>query len=224
MGTTYAPIGVGLKKVVVAYLDDRRLPGCVHDFSPLKDTFRLVAEGDVSEQKGVEVALKDLKAVFFVKDFRGNSKYKESQKIAEGKPGRKIEVTFQEQRLFCNPRGRQEQQSAGICGELERTRREVPLKRRRSPRSRQGSTSPKNCYLFLLAVEVRVAAHDAQLRIAAQTLKSGYVTLRRLRGYRKEARGQLNRFNVGGVTRSRWNSVLTPMRWENLCQVVVTLL
>jgi len=94
MGTTYAPIGVGLKKVVVAYLDDRRLPGCVQDFSPLKDTFRLVAEGDVSELKGVEVALKDLKAVFFVKDFRGNSKYKESQKIEEGKPGRKIEVTF----------------------------------------------------------------------------------------------------------------------------------
>jgi Family of unknown function (DUF6982) len=94
MVTTYTPAGVALNKVVVAYLDDRRLPGCVHAFSPLKDTFRLVAEGGVSEQKGVEVALKDLKAVFFVKDFRGNSKYKESQKIAEGKPGRKIEVTF----------------------------------------------------------------------------------------------------------------------------------
>lgn len=94
MATTYAPTGVALNKVVVAYLDDRRLRGCVYDFSPLKDTFRLVAEGDVSQQKGAEVALKDLKAVFFVKDFRGNSKYKESQKIAEGKPGRKIEVTF----------------------------------------------------------------------------------------------------------------------------------
>ncbi len=47
-----------------------------------------------SQPKGAEVALKDLKAVFFVKAFRGNSKYKESQKIAEGKPGRKIEVTF----------------------------------------------------------------------------------------------------------------------------------
>jgi hypothetical protein len=94
MATTYAPTGVALNKVVVAYLDDRRLHGCVFDFSPLKDTFRLVAEGDVSQQKGAEVALKDLKAVFFVKDFRGNSKYKESQKIGEGKPGRKIEVTF----------------------------------------------------------------------------------------------------------------------------------
>ena len=94
MATTYAPTGVALNKVVVAYLDDRRLHGCVYDFSQLKDTFRLVPEGDVSQQKGAEVALKDLKAVFFVKDFRGNSKYKESQKIGEGKPGRKIEVTF----------------------------------------------------------------------------------------------------------------------------------
>jgi hypothetical protein len=34
------------------------------------------------------------KAVFFVKDFRGNSKYKASKRVQEGKPGRKIEVTF----------------------------------------------------------------------------------------------------------------------------------
>jgi hypothetical protein len=94
MATTYAPTGVALNKVVVAYLDDRRAHGCVFDFSPLKDTFRLVAESDLAQKKGVDVALKDLKAVFFVKDFKGNSKYKESQKIAEGKPGRKIEVTF----------------------------------------------------------------------------------------------------------------------------------
>jgi hypothetical protein len=94
MATTYAPTGVALNKVVAAYLDDRRAHGCVFEFSPLKDTFRLVAESDLAQKKGVDVALKDLKAVFFVKDFKGNSKYKESQKIAEGKPGRKIEVTF----------------------------------------------------------------------------------------------------------------------------------
>jgi hypothetical protein len=83
-----------LNKVVVAYLDGRRSRGCVYDFSPLKDTFRLSSEGDIRHQKSVEVVLKDLKAVFFVKDFRGDSKYKESQKIGERKPGRKIEVVF----------------------------------------------------------------------------------------------------------------------------------
>jgi hypothetical protein len=90
MATLTAP-DVMLNKVVVAYLDGGRARGCVYDFSPLKDTFRLVSE---SGQKGPEVALKDLKAVFFVKDFRGDSKYKESKKIEEGKQGRKIEVTF----------------------------------------------------------------------------------------------------------------------------------
>src|SRR5262249_32065279 len=38
--------------------------------------------------------MKALKAVFFVKDFRGDSKYNESKTIPPGKPGRKIEVTF----------------------------------------------------------------------------------------------------------------------------------
>jgi hypothetical protein len=83
-----------LNKVVVAYLDGRRLRGCVYDFSPLKDTFRLSSENGLLQQRGPEVELKDLKAIFFVKDFRGNSKYKESKKLEEGKPGRKIEVTF----------------------------------------------------------------------------------------------------------------------------------
>src|SRR6266404_3853799 len=72
----------------------RRSRGCVYDFSPLKDTFRLVSESGLLQQKGPEVALKDLKAVFFAKEFRGDSKYKESKKIEERKQGRKVEVTF----------------------------------------------------------------------------------------------------------------------------------
>jgi hypothetical protein len=61
----------------------------------MKDTFRLVSEaGGLPQQKGAEITLKDLKAVFFVRDFRGDRKYKESKKLEEGKPGRKIEVTF----------------------------------------------------------------------------------------------------------------------------------
>jgi hypothetical protein len=84
---------VSLNKVVVAYLDGRRLSGRVMDFSTAKDVFRLIPEGE-GQQKGQEVALKDLKAVFFVKDFRGNRAYRESQKLVDGKPGRKVEITF----------------------------------------------------------------------------------------------------------------------------------
>lgn len=94
MATISAPPEVILNKVVVAFLDGRRSRGCVYDFSTLKDTFRLVAESGGSPQKGPEVALKELKAVFFVKDFRGDSRYRESKKVQEGKPGRKVEVTF----------------------------------------------------------------------------------------------------------------------------------
>jgi glutaredoxin len=93
MATLTTP-DVMLNKVVVAYLDGRRSRGRVYDFSPLRDTFRLTPENGSEQQKGSEVALKDLKAVFFVKDFRGDSKYKESKQIEEGKPGRKIEVIF----------------------------------------------------------------------------------------------------------------------------------
>jgi hypothetical protein len=85
---------VGLNKVVVAFLDGHRSRGCVYDFSPLKDMFRLVAESDSPQQKGAEIDLKDLKAIFFVKDFKGDSRYKESKKVEDGKPGRKVEVTF----------------------------------------------------------------------------------------------------------------------------------
>ena len=104
---------ISLNKVVVAYLDGRRPRGCVYDFSPLKDTFRLVSEGAGQQQKGTEVALKDLKAVFFVKDFRGDSKHNESKNVPDGKPGRKIEVTFSDGEKVVAPR-RHTTQKVGV--------------------------------------------------------------------------------------------------------------
>ena len=46
--------------------------------------------------KGEEVSVKELKAVFFVKDFVGNEAYNEIKHFAEGQQysGRKVEVTF----------------------------------------------------------------------------------------------------------------------------------
>jgi len=84
---TLTTSGVMLNKVVVAYLDGRRSRGRVHDFSPLKDTFRLVSESALQQQKGLDVTLKDLKSLFFVKDFRGNSKYKVVQDSSRGQAG-----------------------------------------------------------------------------------------------------------------------------------------
>ena len=86
--------GIMLNKIVLGYLDGRRVRGYVSNFSPMNDLFQCIQERDLAQKKGTEISLKDLKAVFFVKDFKGNSKYKESQKIEIGKPGRKVEVTF----------------------------------------------------------------------------------------------------------------------------------
>jgi hypothetical protein len=91
---TLSPPLVALNKVVLAYLDGRRVRGRVLDFSQVKEVFRLIPENEAAPQKGQEVSLKDLKAVFFVKDFRGNSKYRDSQKLESGRPGRKVEIVF----------------------------------------------------------------------------------------------------------------------------------
>ncbi len=84
-------------KVVVAYLDGRRMKGYAYDFSPVRDQFFLFPE-DAGEpqpgQRGTPVRLAELKAVFFVKDFRGNPGRQESAAGNVQPQGRKMEVTF----------------------------------------------------------------------------------------------------------------------------------
>ena len=81
-------------KVVVAYLDGRRLKGYVYNFSAVKDSFDLIPQEDPLQHRGTKAEMKDLKAVFFVKDFIGNPEYRESPLVEAPGHGRKIEVTF----------------------------------------------------------------------------------------------------------------------------------
>jgi hypothetical protein len=82
-------------KVVVAYLDGRRLKGYTNDFSPVRDQFFLFPEGEDQKPvgRGTAVRIADLKALFFVKDFAGNPVHDESPGAAP-LPGRKIEIIF----------------------------------------------------------------------------------------------------------------------------------
>ena len=89
-----------MNKVVVACLDGRRLKGYVYDFSALKESFNLVPQEDPLHEKGAHVEMKDLKAVFFVKDFIGNSEYHEDPLAESPMHGRKIEVTFHDGEKF----------------------------------------------------------------------------------------------------------------------------
>jgi hypothetical protein len=84
-------------KVVARYLDGRIIKGLSQDFFPNKDRLH-VTPADKPSGETAEILLKELKAVFFVRDFAGDAQYKERKEYIQGdKPsGRKIEVTFKD--------------------------------------------------------------------------------------------------------------------------------
>lgn len=83
-------------KAIVAYLDGRRLKGYIYNFSAQKDRFRLFLEQDSAQREGTDVQMKDLKAIFFARDFAGNGEYKESLEFTSQNQGRKAEVLFRD--------------------------------------------------------------------------------------------------------------------------------
>lgn len=83
-------------RAVVAFLDGRRLKGYIFNFSAQKDRFRIFPESDIKQTGGTDVEIKDLKAIFFAKDFAGDPKHQESHEIALNVQGRKTEVTFRD--------------------------------------------------------------------------------------------------------------------------------
>jgi hypothetical protein len=82
-------------RVVVAYLDGRRLKGYVNDFSPVRDHLFLFPEGTDPKpgERGIPVGFSEMKALFFVKDFAGDPSHKDLP-IGSPRPGKKVEVTF----------------------------------------------------------------------------------------------------------------------------------
>jgi hypothetical protein len=85
-------------KVVAHYLTGRIVKGFTQDFLPNKDRFHLHPSTKNPTEAGspVEILVKDLKALFFVKDFTGNAQYVERKQYIEGEhpQGRKMELTF----------------------------------------------------------------------------------------------------------------------------------
>jgi hypothetical protein len=83
-------------KIVVRYADGRTVKGYTQDFFPNKSLFHLHLFNSGANAESTEILLQDLKAVFFVRDFRGNPEYKERKYFSEEiRPsGRMVEVTF----------------------------------------------------------------------------------------------------------------------------------
>jgi hypothetical protein len=82
-------------KVVVRFSDGKLIKGFTQDFFPNKERFHLIP-ADNPPGGAMEVSMKDLKAIFMVRDFVGHPLYKERKKyMEEEKPsGKKVEVTF----------------------------------------------------------------------------------------------------------------------------------
>lgn len=82
-------------KVVMRFSNGKLMKGFTQDFFPNKEIFHLIP-ADNPSGGAIEVPIKDLKAIFMVRDFIGDSLYKERKKYIEGeKPsGKKVEVTF----------------------------------------------------------------------------------------------------------------------------------
>jgi len=83
-------------KVVVRYVDGKILKGFTQDFFPNKDHFHLHPFDKSAAQLPVKILVKDLKAVFFVKNFEGDAAYNERRNFSETDKiqGRRIEVVF----------------------------------------------------------------------------------------------------------------------------------
>jgi len=83
-------------KVVVHFADHRLVKGFTQDFFPNKQIFHLYPVDATEPKDSVEIMIRDLKAIFFVRDFQGNPKYRERKDFqeADSLQGRKVAVTF----------------------------------------------------------------------------------------------------------------------------------
>ncbi len=83
-----------LSKVVVGFLNGDRLKGYVYDFSGLEESFNLLPQENPLQGQEIKIAMKDLKAVFFVWEFTGDPQCHDSLHAHIPSDGRTIELTF----------------------------------------------------------------------------------------------------------------------------------
>ena len=85
-----------MNKVVARFRDGRMVKGSTSDFVPAKEFFHVASSDAPKGSKPTMVHVKDLKAIFFVKDFSGRPDYTPKNEFEGDKapPGRKIKVVF----------------------------------------------------------------------------------------------------------------------------------
>ena len=95
------------KKIVVKYNDGSIVKGFTTDFNPNKDFFHIYPveeDFETAKDEKIEIRHENLKAVFFVKTFRGNKEYQKVRTFegySSGPPSqRKIIVIFKDGENF----------------------------------------------------------------------------------------------------------------------------
>lgn len=85
-------------KIVARYADGRIQKGITMDFIPGKDMFHIMPSVSSQGTKLMAIRCRELKAVFFVRDFTGNPHYVDKKEFDPALPviGRKINVHFKD--------------------------------------------------------------------------------------------------------------------------------
>jgi hypothetical protein len=85
-------------KIVAHYQNGRLAKGFTNDFLPTKDRLHIVPMDAPPNAPPHEVLVNELKAIFFVKDFRGDPQHRDKNEFDPQKPapGRKLRVVFKD--------------------------------------------------------------------------------------------------------------------------------
>ena len=87
-----------MNKIVARYVDGRTIKGTTVDFFPTKDFFHVTLADASNGAKPVEVYTRELKALFFVRDFVGDPTHTTRNEFDPSRPalGRRIKVVFKD--------------------------------------------------------------------------------------------------------------------------------
>jgi len=92
------PASAGWQKVVARFRDGRIMSGYTNDFHPSKRQFHLSADGRQGET--TLIPMSQLKALFFVREFSGDSALVERKDFLDVRQGRRVEVTFHDDEVM----------------------------------------------------------------------------------------------------------------------------
>jgi hypothetical protein len=83
-------------KVVARFADGRTVKGTTMDFHPDKNVFHVIEAGNAGYAPPIPIHMRELKAVFFVKDLVGDPHRSKTVEPGPGRPaaGRTIKVVF----------------------------------------------------------------------------------------------------------------------------------